>query len=286
MINKWQGWETLSYLPEAPEYWPLFNFIFNTPHVVASTLLITGSDSWKEYKLKFIGSVILFSLITFFLFYKMNWTYFLTIYSVLTLKHVILQQFNLSHMFGIKKNILTLSWKIIGLMTALFIYWKVYKTNVWALDNLNQFLILCILIFSTLSIALFTKYEGSHAKKIIFANTMMVLLSYFAFVMGGEFFSVLCIRAVHDVTGFVHYVDVFKARREHGTSPSWYEFLYRIFKSDWMATLCAPILVVSLILTLIPHGPERMSLLMVLSLLHYYTESFTWKSDGVYRKYI
>lgn len=273
-------------LPAVPEYWPAFNFIFNTPHVVASSLLIFGKDSWKEYKYKFIIAFGLLSFITYFFFYRIRWEYFLAIYSFFTLKHVILQQFNLTHLYGVKKNWLSSCWKILGLIIAMIIYWKVYKIDGFVLEDINQILLILIIGFSFLSSFMYAIYRQNEGRRMIIANGLMVILSYIAFVMDGEFFSVLCIRAVHDMTGFVHYVDVFKMRREKGVASSWYLTIYRFLKSDWGSTLIVPIGIVFLILTLIPHGPERMSLLMVLSLVHYYTESFTWKSDSPYRKYL
>lgn len=283
-IDQFFDFGIMSQLPEVPEYWLWFNFIFNTPHVVATNLLVHSDDSWNEYKQRFlVGWAVVFT-ITMVAFYILRWKYFLYVYSLLTLKHIILQQFSLTYMVGMKRAWLNRVWMSTGLAIGLVIYWEVYKNYDINLPHSHVILTSLLVLFAFASIYLFSKSQGLNLKRMVAANSGMIVSSYFSFILGGGFLTVLAVRAVHDITGFVHYVEVFKTRRLENKSAGWYNFAYKILKSDWAASLGVPVLIVILMLVFIPQGREKMSLLMMMSLMHYYLESFTWKSGSSYRR--
>lgn len=129
----------------------------------------------------------------------------------------------------------------------------------------------------------------------------MALLSFFFFEQGYFFFAVLCPRVTHDVTAFFFYV-VHDHNRHH---PQARNSLYKTFNALKLpVVIVVPGIAIGLTFIMQSYGdyafnqvaqflfrvrvPKTITLGFIgyFSLLHYYTEAFTWKAKSPYRKFI
>lgn len=275
----------VSSLPKVPEAWLAFNFLFNLPHIVESNILLCDKEVFQTYKTKLVTALSLSVLATLIFHYYLRWEVFLYIHSFWTLKHVVLQQFNLSHATGVKKNNLALLWKILGMLVGIIIYWDIYEMFSWKIGeyHLNALNLFAILFLIT-SFLMYSVYKKSEARVMVLANSLLFFGGYVMYKLGAGFFSVLLIRVIHDCTGFVYYTALNRGRTKAHRSPKWYVSLSSLI-THVGATVLVPVCIVILLIAL-PFKAEVRSVFMVLSIMHYFTEGFTWKQGSPYRNYL
>jgi hypothetical protein len=274
------------FLPKVPENILFFNFFFNIPHIVASNLLLLSSEVQAQYGRKIRIAFILSTLVTLVFHYHYRFQAFLYLHSLWTLKHVIMQQFNLSHAYGLEKTLKVLLWKLLGVLLGIIIYWEIYdlynlKNKYFSLPLLLN--ILCVL-FCAVSVGLFVKYRNHSGSKYIFANSFLILTGYFLYLIGFGFISVLIIRVIHDCTSFIFYGSVYNGKLQSESASRYLKILFKYLGLK-VTTLLPPVLL-SVFILLLPWKAEAYSFLMILSLMHYYSEGFTWKSGSVIRNYV
>ena len=302
--NVWQGY-LQSHLPSSPNHFIVFQILFGTPHIIASTLVLTSnSDYLKNYSRKLLlmtfAIAIVFGVGSLFIPYKV----FYVLVAAWTVYHVIKQQ------HGVARSVYRLpNWAFYVLLwlsvsAGLIIYVGIFLKNsldvqqiLWIKQSAG---LLCI------SIILFGLYCHRYVSNFfgqcfLWANIFLVLSSFYLYLQQYYFLAILVPRLVHDATAYTFYVT--HDYNRHLIQPS--NFLYRA------AALChIPLLIVlplslfALAFLLQAYGDgiiSRLSefffgasinkvitlgLLGYLALIHYYTEAFTWKNDSPYRRYI
>ncbi len=292
-------------LPSSPSHFLLFQVLFGTPHIVASNLLIgSHRDYLAAYKNKLIGMTIF--IIVFFgvgsLFIPYRVLYIMT--ACWTVYHVLKQQ------HGIAKAVCRLPnwafylqlWLSVG--AGIFIYMGIFLKNDLTVEQAEWVLwvasILTVaLIVSTL---ICQKYVPSHfGQWFLWANTLLVVGSWYVYSQHYYFLAILMPRLVHDISAYSFYVshDV----NRHGNHPR--HGLY------WLASVCRlpvaavlPLLSFLLTYLLQVYGDDLVNLIMqtlfatqiykavtlgligYLALMHYYTEAFVWSAGSPLRRYI
>ena len=279
------GFGILKLFPSVPEKLLLFNFFFNLPHIIASNLLLIDGEVYSQYGRKisifFVASI----LVTLVFHYYFKTDVFIYLHSLWTLKHVIMQQFNLSHAYGMKKSVLTHVWKWLGVFAGLIVYWDIY--DFYDFQKMLPFSSVAsaslVLLFALTSVYLLISHRRDKSSLYIFANSSLILVSFIFYKLGAGFISVLLIRVIHDCTGFIFYQALNEGKFKAGKSSRFYAVMTNNFGSI-IGTVLPPILIVVFFFSL-PFRKEVISLLMVLSLMHYFSEGFTWKTESPYRKY-
>ena len=292
-------------LPNSPTQFLLFQVLFGTPHITASNLLLV---SHREYLQAFKTKIIAMSLfiIAFFgvgsLFIPYRALYILT--ACWTVYHVLKQQ------HGIAKGVCRLPnwafylqlWLSVG--AGIFTYIGIFLNNSLS-DEQGQLvltaasILVVALLFSTL---LCRNYVPTlFGRCFLWANTLLVLVSWYLYAEEYYFLAILMPRLVHDITAYSFYVshDV----NRHGQRPDTGLYL--------LATACRlPVAVVlpvsSFLLTYLlqVHGDNlinfvtqslfgvqiykavTLGFLGYLALMHYYTEAFVWSAGSPLRRYI
>jgi len=155
------------------------------------------------------------------------------------------------------------------------------------------------LFFSTILCQRYVKTRFGIA--FIWANSLLIISSFYFYVQEYYFLAILIPRLVHDATAYIFYVthDVNK----HGESPQ--NFIYRWAKKVKINVfIVLPLLSFALTYVLQVYGDQwvnaitrfffdmeirkaiSLGLIGYFSLMHYYTEAFTWKHGSPYRQYI
>ncbi|MGZ8136107.1 MAG: hypothetical protein ACXW1W_02665 [Methylococcaceae bacterium] len=292
-------------LPSSPAHFLLFQVLFGTPHIVASTIvLVTNTDYLKIYKHKVmlmtIAIAVAFGVGSLFIPYR---ALYITV-ACWTVFHVLKQQ------HGIVRGVCRLpEWAFnlllwMSVTAGVFIYIGIFLKN--SLDA-EQVLwlklaasVLCIGLFCS---ALFCqRYAATtFGKWFLWSNVFLVFSSFYLYLHQYYFLAILVPRLVHDATAYIFYLT--HDYNKHHQHPQ--NFLYR--GAAWLNVpvfvvlpVCSFVLAFTLqaygdgIVNLVTHflfGVEyrkviTVGLLGYLALMHYYTESFTWKQDSPYRQFI
>lgn len=284
-IDWLSGSHVVNALPHVPEAWLLFNFFFNLLHIVESNILLLDKEVLNVYGTRLGYALLLGSIATLLLNYKLKWEVFLYLHTLWALKHIVLQQFNLSYGVGVKRTWLPLVWKVIGVICGVAVYWDVYDMFSLKFNETHRYLLNYLFyIFIFISGMMMWTYKKTKSFPIVLGNSSLIIFGYLMYKMGAGFFSALLFRVIHDCTGFIYYHALNKGRRNAGVSPQWYNWLSK-WITDWGVTLLLPLLIVGIIFAL-PFRPEAKAFVIIISILHHYSESFTWKKDSPYRKYL
>jgi len=237
-ILLWQG-SLREILPSRPEHFLLFQLLFGTPHIVASALILTTN---REYFGYYRHRIMMMTLVlaVFFgiggLFIPYRVLYIMV--AAWTVYHVLKQQ------HGIARGVCKLStWSyrlLLGLsvVAGLLIYLGIFLKN--SLEPQLAEWIRHIAGTLTLVLLLATAFCQRYVtiglgKLFLWANTMLVVSTYYLFVQQYYFLAILVPRLVHDATAYAFYVT--HDYNRHGRQAR--NFIYR-----WAQACNIPVLLV------------------------------------------
>lgn len=295
----------LQYLPSSPSHFLLLQLLFGTPHILASTLLMTSN---KEYFSFYQKKILLMTLaiIIFFAIASQLLSY-LIIYVMVTswtIYHVLKQQHGIGRGIYQLPNwaFYLLLWLSIG--AGLSTYMGIFLHNSLTVQQAEWLRITAgSFVFCLFIITFWCQRYMKNRFGLLFmwANSCLIFASFYFYLQQYYFLAILVPRLIHDATAYIFYVthDVNK----HAGHPQ--NFLYR-----WAAKIKLNVFIVlpllSFVLTYIlqAYGDQWFAILTrfflgmefrqaivvgligYFSLMHYYTEAFTWKYSSPYRKYI
>lgn len=291
-------------LPSSPNHFVLFQFLFGTPHIVASSIILLSNPEYLAFfRRKLAGMTlalaVFFGIGSLFLPYRA----FYVIVAAWTVYHVLRQQ------QGIVRNLCRLpAWAFhlmlwISVAAGLLVYLGIFLKNslqppqVEWLQHAAGALSLGLVFSSLLS----QRYvHDDLGRWLLWSNTLLVLSSFYLYVQQYYFLAILVPRLVHDATAYIVYV--IHDYNKHGSHPK--NTLYRVGKHLKLPVwLVLPLFSFGLAFVLqnygdtlfnqlaqvwgVPGGKAvSVGLIGYLALMHYYSEAFTWKKDSPYRKYI
>jgi len=295
----------LSYLPSSPSHFLLFQVIFGTPHILASSLLLTTNrEYFSFYQKKVLWMTV--AIMVFFAVASQVLSY-LILYLLVTswtVYHVLKQQ------HGVGRGIYPLpQWAFylllwLSIIAGLLIYIGIFLQNSLSLQQADWVKWLAsgfvgLLFFSTLYCQRYM--QSRFASLFMWANSGLIFASFYFYLQHYSFLAILIPRLVHDATAYVFYIahDVNKHQVQAQN------FLYRWAKKIKLNVfLVLPLTSLLLTYVLQVYGdqwvnyissslfnqtiPQAITLGFIgyCSLMHYYTEAFTWKYGSPYKKYI
>lgn len=295
----------LKYLPSSPSHFLLFQVLFGTPHILASTVLLTtNKDYFSFYQKKIIMMTL--AIMVFFALASQLLSYYVLYIMVAswTVYHVLKQQHGVGraiyHLPGWAFYLLLWLSITAGISVYIGIFLKDTLTVQHAewVKQLAAGLVVS-LFFSTILCQSYVKTR--FGSLFMWANSLLIISSFYFYVQEYYFLAILIPRLVHDATAYIFYVthDVNK----HGEQPQ--NFLYRwAYKVKLNVFVVLPLVSFVLTYVLQVYGDQwvntitqfffgieirkaiTLGLIGYFSLMHYYTEAFTWKQGSPYRQYI
>jgi len=292
-------------LPSSPTHFLLFQILFGTPHIVASNLLLV---SHQDYLQAFKGKLIAMTLfiMVFFgigsLFIPYRALYIIT--ACWTVYHVLKQQ------HGIAKAACRLPgwafylqlWLSVG--AGIFIYMGIFLKNSLEPEQAAQVLQIASVLTTALVISTVfcQRYVPSRLGiYFLWANTLLVVSSWYVYSQQYYFLAILMPRLVHDITAYSFYVTHDVNRHSEQPQNSLFRATSAIRLPVW---LVLPLLSFVLTYLLQAYGDDLVNLLLqtlfatqiykavtlgflgYLALMHYYTEAFVWAAGSPLRRYI
>lgn len=300
----WQG-ALQAMLPSRPTHLLLFQVLFGTPHIIASSIvLMSNSDYFNVYKAKLVwmtlALAVFFGVGSLFIPYRG----FYVLVAAWTVYHVLKQQ------HGVARGVCRLpDWAFylllwLSVSAGLFIYIGIFLNN--SLDAQQVFWIKSIAGSLCVGLVLSAGYcqryvNTAFGRWFLWSNVLLVLVSFYFYVQQYYFFAILVPRLVHDATAYIFYVT--HDYNKHHAQPQ--NFMYRAAKRCRLSVfMVLPLLSFTLAFVLQTYGDNIVStmtrelfgteirqavslgLLGYLALMHYYTEAFTWKHGSPYRQFI
>ncbi|MFW5443483.1 MAG: hypothetical protein ACKE51_04145 [Methylococcaceae bacterium] len=294
-----------SILPSSPSHFILFQILFGTPHIIASAIMLTSNKEYLQFfKLKLIIMTVLIILVfgvgSLFIPYKV--LYIVT--SCWTVYHVFKQQ------HGIGKGICRLpAWAFYWLLwlsvsAGIFIYMGIFLKN--SLDTQQAEWVVMIAAVLTmgliLSSVLCQRYVTTRfGKYFLWSNTLLIVSSFYMYTQQYYFLAILIPRLVHDATAYVFYVTHDFNKHHQQPQNTLYKYAERCKLHVFVVLPVSSFVLAYLlqgygdawvnVMTQFFFGTEiykaiTLGLIGYLSLMHYYTESFTWQAGSPLRRYI
>ncbi len=292
-------------LPSRPTHLLLFQVLFGTPHIIASSIVLASNSEYlRVYKAKLLwmtlALAVFFGVGSLFIPYRV----FYVLVAAWTVYHVLKQQ------HGVARGVCRLpDWAFylllwLSVSAGLFIYIGIFLNN--SLDVQQALWIktiagsLCVMLL--LSAMYCQRYVSTaFGRWFLWSNVLLVVGSFYFYVQQYYFFAILMPRLVHDATAYIFYVT--HDYNKHHSHPQ--NFIYRV--AEWCRVsvfVVLPLLSFLLAFVLQAYGDTLVStitqvlfgaeirqvvtlgVLGYLALMHYYTEAFTWKQDSPYRQFI
>lgn len=293
------------HLPSSPKQFLLFQLIFGTPHIIASSiLLVTNADYLNHYKHKIIwmtvAIIMIFGVGSLFIPRKLLYV----IVAAWTVYHVLKQQ------FGVGRSLYRLSnWMFylllwLSVSTGLLVYLGIFLKNILNIEQLYWIKLIAgsLALGLVMTAAACVRYRLDFlGQSFLWSNVLMVVGSFYLFIQQYYFLAILGPRLVHDMTAYIFYVVHDYNKHQHKPQ----NFLYRYARQYRLPIfLVLPLLSIVLTFLLQTYGDRAIALLTdwvfgvqihqvislgllgYLALMHYYTEAFTWKQDSPYRRFI
>jgi hypothetical protein len=300
----WQG--TLrEILPTKPNQLLLFQILFGTPHIIASSmLLISNKDYLQTYQKKLLWMTLALAIIFGVGSLFIPYLGFYVIVAAWTVYHVLKQQHGVARAVCRLPDFAFYLLLWLSVITGLLIYLGIFLNSNFDAQSLfylkTAISSLCFcLVLATLR---YQRYvTTAFGRWFLWSNIFLVLSSFYFYTQQYYLFAMLIPRLVHDATAYIFYVT--HDYNKHQAQPQ--NMIYRIAKRCHISVfLVLPILSFGLAFLLQAYGDAVISyltqiifgveirkaitlgLIGYLSLMHYYTEAFTWKQDSPYRQFI
>jgi len=309
MLQLFDGWFWQGFLrenlPSRPTHFLLFQILFGTPHILASTLvLVSNTEYLKFYQRNILwmtaAIAIVFGVGSLFIPYHV----FYVLVAAWTVYHVLKQQ------HGVARGLCRLpSWAFylllwLSVAAGLFVYIGIFLKNSLDAQQTGWIKQIAGLLCAGLVLsALYCQRYVSTAfgKWFLWSNIFLVISSFYLYLQQYYFLAILAPRLVHDATAYVFYVT--HDYNRHHNHPQ--NFIYRYTaRFNVHVFIVLPVCSFVLAFVLQAYGDDlvktistsffgveinkaiTLGLLGYLALMHYYTEAFTWKQESPYRRFI
>src|SRR3954471_4786472 len=197
-------------LPKNPQRYFIFQILFGTPHIIASSVILaTNGEYFRAYRVRLLLLTLI--ILAFFgggsLFIPNG--VFLAVVGVVTVIHVLKQQVGLGKGLCRLKGRLYDVWGWTLVLLGSVLYYPLYsdrELSAGSADLLRGALWVLAALSVVLTLACHTRIATANGRLYLWANTLMVLLSAMFYARGYPFLAILGPRLVHDVTAFAFYV--------------------------------------------------------------------------------
>lgn len=306
LLDSWFWQRTLAEtLPTSPSHFILFQILFGTPHIIASSIvLVSNTEYLNFYKQKIITMtaliILVFGLGSLIIPYR-------TLYLIVafwTVFHVLKQQHGIAR--GICRLPLWGHHLLLGLSVAggFLIYVGIFLNHSLEAQQAEWIKRLAagLCVGLVLTAAVCQRYVATtFGKWFLWSNVLLVLSSFYLYIQQYYFFAILVPRLVHDTTAYLFYVTHDYNKHHHHPQ----NFIYRkTGRFHLPIIIVLPVFSFFLAFILQAYGDSAVNVITnyffgmeirkavtlgvlgYLGLMHYYTEAFTWKQDSPYRRFI
>lgn len=284
-----------SNLPFVPEEWIVWIYLFGLPHVVASMHTLADREYLSFYGAKLAWVVAFFLALPFVVTQIAGATTMFLIFTAFIVYHTVAQQYGIAFAaLRQKPTVLHAIWKwsAVGVGAAIFI--MIYTKPVplamqTESDGRSAMLwiagiLLAVNVIAGAILAFFSRKNPVGAWHVL-ACTAMIAAEFILFDQGYFALAVVLGRIIHEFTAW-HIYATHDRNRNLRETPN---VLFRVFRKTGIPIYPLSIILafgVGIALNYGIHLTTAASLLISISLIHYYMESFLWKSGSIHRRHL
>ena len=266
---------------------PLFIFIFNLPHIIASFFSFFDREYVSYYKTHLFLYLPGLLIATAVLLY-VNFDLGVAFYLINDVWHGIKQKTGIALILGARPGRLHTVWTFLPFVTSALVYLYFLVPTVLPqilLDNISPIIFVGIgaLFFVTI---LKIRQSVPEVRLYIFLVSSLIFLSYLFTLNGYIFFAILAFRFVHDISAFAFYITHDYNRNKDTQKNLFYGLLSAI---PLPVIILTPLLafLFAFIAQTMTHGIViGYSIVVLLGMCHFYLESVMWKRDSLHRKQV
>lgn len=325
-----------NYLPSNPATLMWWAIIFNFPHIVSSIITIVDDEYLHFYKKRFTKAlgIIVVAVFTVNVILPMVFPPFIAstvffiffvFFAAYTMYHVLSQQFGIGMMMmKVRPNKVYEWWRYLATFATTAMYGMVFaKDMLLSVDiagvSLFQYVLVFAGIFVALAVSVGFYFSLSSQRQLgsfyVYANLLMLIVTYIFMVSGYDLFVLMIPRFVHDLTAFIIY-----STHDHNRNLEVkHNYIYRFLSFIPLPPLLlCPLLAIAAASFIecgtffadiflgfdtslssecvMKQGVEPsfsnglpmsmqigMQVMFVCGLFHYYIEGFVWKREAIHR---
>lgn len=252
------------------------------PHIIASFFGLFDKEYISTYGKKVLRSAKLAIIVAIILpLISLKLAFFG--FALLTMFHVFRQQSGIAKSLMQGTNKYHVLWEWTGISLSLLLYLAIYgKINISKAYVVSWLIIMTVFTFFGLLAMRVSKTKKGKSYMVL--THLLPIASGGFLLMGYPILSIIVPRLIHDFTGYIYYI----CHDNNRFCEKKTNLIYRYF-----ATLGIPVLFLSPFLsigiTLVAYESKIANAYMflaVLTLMHYFNESFLWKRGSLHRNYI
>lgn len=287
-------------LPFRPEKWAFWIYIFGMPHVFASMQTMLDREYVTFYGWKLLWLTVFFLALPLVVMNYVGGMAMFLIFTGFIVYHTIAQQFGITlSVLKPKPTVLFYTlyygWKWGAIGVGLALYGMLYTTPVpiaFQFSSPEYFILLLAAkvflgMMAVCGFALAWIYRSNKLGMAYIGANMAVMATEFALFQLGYFaFVVILGRVIHEFTAWPIYA-THDSNRNLTTKHNW---LYRSLSGTRIPTYWLSIILAFVLGWILTYSASAFKVLapviISLSLIHYYTESFMWKGGSIHRRFL
>jgi hypothetical protein len=287
-------------LPYIPEMWVVWVYLFGMPHVIASIHTLADREYLSFYGAKLFWIAAIFMALPIVVTKTLGANAMFMIFTAFIVYHTIAQQYGIT--FAALRQKPTVvhrvwKWSAVGVGMALYamIYARPIPLSIQT-DSVARTALLwlagILLAVNVLSGAVLMHSARKNRVAIghVVACTAMTVAEFIFFVQWYFALVVIVGRVIHEFTAWHIYATHDRNRNLQGSPNLSPNLLFRVFRFTGIPVYLLSIILAFAIGMALYYGllqiPALTSLLVSISLIHYYMESFLWKSGSIHRRHL
>lgn len=283
-------------LPFIPEAWVVWIYLFGMPHVVASMHTLADREYLSFYGAKLFWLVAFFLALPIVVTQAVGATAMFLIFTAFIVYHTVAQQYGIAFAALRQKPTVVHTiwkWSAVGVGAALFamIYTRPFPLALQTASEGRAVLLWIAGILLAANVlagaALMRSARGNRVGiQHVAVCTAMMVTEVILFVQGYFALVVILGRVIHEFTAW-HIYATHDRNRNLREAPN---LLFRAFRVTGIPVYLLSIILAFAVGIALTYGllqfTATASLLVSVSLIHYYIESFLWKSGSIHRRHL
>jgi len=278
--------------PFKPEEWIIWVYIFGMPHVITGAQMFADTEYIKMYGWRLFRILAICLALPLVVVPVFGAEYMFVIFMAFIVYHTVAQQFGLT-LAVLKKAPTTAfyawKWSAIGVGSVLYLmlYFApiplAYVNNEWKdLLVLSAKVLLAITVLSGIAV-IWENRTNKLGSWYVGLNIALIFTECFLFYMHYFFLIVILGRIIHEFTAWPIYI----AHENNRNLTVKHNWIYRMFGDFIPITILSVALAFAIgfaLLYITKLLPFFASVIISLSIYHFYTEHFLWRRDGILRE--
>lgn len=280
--------------PFRPESWLVWSYLFGMSHVVGGMQIFADNEYLRKYGKRLAKIVLACLALPVAIDFLFGGQALFMVFLAMIVYHTIAQQFGLT-IVALRKApdaiFYIWKWSSIGISAIIYamMYWKPLPLVFVDEAIRSPLLLMAALLMSGAVVSsvllMWRNRENKLGVFYIFANLSLIATEFYLFSERYYLFVVVISRVIHEFTAWPIYM-THDTNRNASKNKNW---IYGLFRNRCPHSILTVLVAfgVGIALTFaISLTPMLTSVLVSLSLYHYYTEHFLWRKESLLREYV